>query len=109
MGLQPDFVSPTVKFEGGFIMVWGCFFCKSVGDLNVFKNVKGRFKCIFLHMKSIYISVEMRKLKNIETLFSFHCSQVEQQHHLPDLVWPTETGCQSTLALFKSAPCAWSF
>ncbi|OAD79110.1 hypothetical protein PHYBLDRAFT_184651 [Phycomyces blakesleeanus NRRL 1555(-)] len=34
-GFKPNFVSPTVKFGGGSIMVWGCFYGKAVGVLDV--------------------------------------------------------------------------
>ena len=38
-GLQPENTVPTVKFNGGNIMIWGCFSAKGPGRLHCLKDI----------------------------------------------------------------------
>jgi hypothetical protein len=55
-------LTPTVKFGGGSIMVWGCFLSRGVGKLTVIKGNMDAAKYINILANNLQESVDMMEL-----------------------------------------------
>lgn len=54
-------LSPTVKYGGGSLMLWGCFSAEGVGELNFIEGIMDKYKYMEILKKNLKISAKKMK------------------------------------------------
>ncbi|KAF7699610.1 Transposable element Tcb2 transposase [Cucumispora dikerogammari] len=96
--LDPKYLSPTIKFGGGNIMVWGCISSKGMGKLVFIEEIMDRYLYTSILANNLKSSAELMGLDtfifqqdNDPKHTSVHTKAFFIENNIEVLAWPSQS------------------